>query len=525
MPDLELNPKEADEEEPGVEWDNRSSTLNDEDAEDRTRAWDDTDARKAAKAGRKLAKNQVRFDIIMKEDLDRIQAALHPELRIPSEEAIQGQGLFDNSTIDKNIAFNTNTFKYSALRQTVHAKKASKNNGPHKKTDIVDPEQAGEISAPILKALGIKTELAKTSKERRNLDAKLRSAIVKDLIAFENEQAETMERMAGYWRYVNKRTYNQMVENNELWDWATGQKLLKVEQESGLYTIDEENDSTEEETLDGTTPGTTPIVSPETCDNDEGFNIPAGGTSFFGCRVIAEDGDGLKTPTQAVDARSTMDLEESAEIIRSKFDVLHLAKLSYSPGRSPGPTLRFRVPSPSSEDELYDEEGGDGGSPVRKEFFIPKARDGLITPPSSVNPNVTCRAFTRKKDARTCNGALFVREASPQENSAAQKSPWPKFSSPMPITLACVEANNRFGSLDRELPAPCDDPKPGTPLKMKPIINLALPPKKVPPQAEDGWEIIQAGPKKNQKDLSRLNLKKKTAANGHAARLAEAICP
>ena len=58
---------------------------------------------------------------------------------------------------------------------------------------------------------------------------KLTAAIEGDITAFQNEQAETMARAAGYWRYVNKRTYNIMVRNNTIWDWATGEKLPELD--------------------------------------------------------------------------------------------------------------------------------------------------------------------------------------------------------------------------------------------------------------------------------------------------------
>lgn len=45
-----------------------------------------------------------------------------------------------------------------------------------------------------------------------------------------------MMRMAGYWRYVNRRTYNAMVRNNQLWDWATGEKLEELDVGSSTDT-------------------------------------------------------------------------------------------------------------------------------------------------------------------------------------------------------------------------------------------------------------------------------------------------
>lgn len=48
--------------------------------------------------------------------------------------------------------------------------------------------------------------------------------------------------MAGYRRYANRRTYNQMVKNNELWDWGAGQKLPEIEEDNELESIEEEDD-------------------------------------------------------------------------------------------------------------------------------------------------------------------------------------------------------------------------------------------------------------------------------------------
>lgn len=98
---LEPDLQGADDEEREVDWDNNSSTLNDDEVEEIHHHWNDADARKAAKNERKLAKHQIRFDVISKEDLDRIQMALHPaEIKDLGDEAAQasfnGQGLMDN---------------------------------------------------------------------------------------------------------------------------------------------------------------------------------------------------------------------------------------------------------------------------------------------------------------------------------------------------------------------------------------------------------------------------------------------
>lgn len=97
---LKLDAEEAEDDDREVNWDNNSSTLNEEDAEERKQNWNDALVGKVAKAERKIAKNQIRFDVITKEDLENIQIALHPvdtiDLANEAAQAPNGQGLIDN---------------------------------------------------------------------------------------------------------------------------------------------------------------------------------------------------------------------------------------------------------------------------------------------------------------------------------------------------------------------------------------------------------------------------------------------
>ena len=155
------------------------------------------------------------------------------------------QGLDDNRIIDENISFNANTFIWSQLRQAVHIKKVAKNNGGKQRPKTIKEDD--EILSLIFARLGISTstQSSRANRVRKSLDAKLRAAILGDLVASENDQVEKMQRMAGYWRYTNKRTYNEMVRNNEIWDWATGQKLPEISEDAELDIVDEggENDT------------------------------------------------------------------------------------------------------------------------------------------------------------------------------------------------------------------------------------------------------------------------------------------
>lgn len=196
--------------------------------------------KKAQKAVKKIAKNQLRVQIITSEDIVHISQALHPfktylvgETHTGYDEVGNGQGLLNNSTIDANIAFNTGTFQYASLRQNINAKKLAKAQG------IGTPKTPDENGSwhedpQIVETLG-RLEIAvvtsvSSSREKKCLLSKLCDAIHNDLLIVENEDRDTMMRMAGYWRYVNKRTYNAMIRNNQLWDWATGAKLDEIEE-------------------------------------------------------------------------------------------------------------------------------------------------------------------------------------------------------------------------------------------------------------------------------------------------------
>lgn len=416
-----------------------------------------------------------------------------------------------HSTIDKNIVFNANCFRWSSFRQSVYEKKALKSNGSPRSVNLENPEQIGEILTLAFKRLGIKTNLAEAAKARKVLDSKLRNAILKDLAALENEQAETMQRMAGYWRYANRRTYNQMVENNELWDWATGAKLQKVEEESGLGAIQEGDESLEEGTSDRSPPDVTPTTSPESCW-DYTYELGPGDLPLFPRTFAYEEEDGVETPTAATHARQSAIHKTAAETTRSGLQQHHVQDPTYSPGRSPGPTRTFTVPSPSpSDDDPYDGDWEFCESPTKTNHIIPKPHKPARNPLSTQTPNAKRTLFAGKKDTRTPNKAAFIREASPpQTTSPETNSPWPKTPQPTAQLMppSSTDIHNPFGNLDRDIPAPCDDPKtPEPPLPSAArtkVLNIVIPPQPSPPVLEEGWEIQGAQGKMNKKDFPAL---------------------
>ncbi|KAK0512006.1 hypothetical protein JMJ35_005134 [Cladonia borealis] len=449
----------------GVEWDDQSSTLNEEEADDKQQYWT-AETRKAAKAERKAAKNQARFNVITQADMENVQRSLHPELEKSAEEEKQtqnGQGLTDNKTIEDNIAFNNHTFKWGRLRQSIHQKKIIKANDS-KNSAVPDLEAQNDFLDPILSILGIRVNVSKATKARKSLETKLRNAIMEDVLAFQNEQDEKMQRMAGYWRYVNRRTYNEMVKNNELWDWATGQKLPEIEEDNELESIQEED---EENYMSGATYVGTPNGWSLECSDNE---TDVEGSPLVLKTSIGPDDDDLETPAQQTSTDHDPE-DELLEYARERMENLSIPKLKAS--------LHSPTPSIASNPETQFPSTNENDTPL---------------PP---NP-----PFQGKKDTRTPLQAIHILPPSPSPSPSLLLPTPTSYRIPSPTTILpanTTDLGNRYRNLKNELPAPCDEVKPkakpkteSTPTRKTESTSLktaVLVIKKWDVEGEEGWEI------------------------------------
>lgn len=488
-----------------IEWDNNSSTLNNDDDdlnERKQQCWsggmENADARKAAKAERKAAKNQVLFEIITQQDLARVEEALHPESDQQASEISKGQGLADNRTIDENIAFNANTFKWSRLRQAVHVKKTAKNNGGKHRPNT--SEQDDEILGPIFASLGMSTNLSKANKQRKSLDAKLRVAILGDLVAFKNDQVETMQRMAGYWRYANRRTYNEMVRNNDIWDWATGEKLPEITEEAELDAIEEQDETAEADALDG---GTGRIS--ENWDGPD-FEIPAGQNALSLTPLI----DKLNT-NRIVGRSDTLTKQSHGDRDTKLVEEIDLSFKALSP-----------ISSDEDRERLWNESGDhiNEGSAALNSPSTPRSPVSPMTP----NPKgLHEEGFQGVKDNRVLGKA--IRKASPTLKDT------PRVLQPIRDLLASPTRNrdtpdllNRFGALNHETPAPCEEVKKVDPPVVKSVIRIPAKPiiKTLAIHDEkDDWKIMQRPKgKKGANGSPAIALREQAAVNVHAKKFA-----
>ena len=493
---------------PEVEWDSNASTLNndDDEAEERKQClsgvMESPYSRKAAKAERKAAKHQVLFEVITQEELTMIEEALHPQAEKEANAVSKGQGLADNQTIDENITFNPHTFKWGGLRKGIHAKKMAKANGKKPNT----PEQDNKILNSIFAVLGIRTNISKANKERKALDSKLRAAILRDLVAFENDQVETMQRMAGYWRYANKRIYNEMVRNNELWHWATGEKLPEI-MEAELDVIEEEAENVEASTQGVEMEG----LIPENW-HDADFELPAEAAALAIADRSNRDGKGGGSDTELYGE------------VESASDRISISKLPSSPECLPNQTPYFNALSPLSSDKARERDESEDHTNEDLESFKDGStpKDPLSPVPSSPKgPDES--GFQGVRDTRVFGKAIRQASPPPKNTPHAPQPPTKSLSTSVPQHKR--DPRNRFGALNHEVPAPCEEVSKSDQNPAKSVVRIPAKPivkTLVIHEDKDDWETVRQpkGKKGKNKGGAAVALREQAAVNVHAKKFA-----
>ncbi len=206
---------------------------------------------KLKKAERKMAKSQSRVKVIATEEISRIADVIHPRppdgtLNAKIDFRRNSDDLLDSKLVAENIAYVSATSEHhnSRIRHDYGAKKAAKSKAtpPAQTPTTPGPSGSDDETVGILGRLGVKIVVLTASKERKGLIAKLQDAVCADLAVVDNEDRDTMMREAGYFRYVNRRTYNAMIRNNQIWDWVSGRKLEEVDE-------DDENEESGQESV------------------------------------------------------------------------------------------------------------------------------------------------------------------------------------------------------------------------------------------------------------------------------------
>ncbi|MCJ1375074.1 hypothetical protein MMC20_006308 [Loxospora ochrophaea] len=205
---------------------------------------------RSIKAEERSTKAKGRIRIVSAEDVARVTQVLQLlQVGVEGKSSEDGQGITDallnNSIIAENIAFAGRLFKYGTLQAENRAKKFhDEHASPKHPSESTLFDQDGAMTL-VCSNLGIRSSSLHKSKPCKALLKTLTDAIREDLTITENEARETMMRTAGYWRYVNKRTYNAMVRRNELWDWKTGEKLDEISEPDSDMSHHTDSDDSE----------------------------------------------------------------------------------------------------------------------------------------------------------------------------------------------------------------------------------------------------------------------------------------
>ena len=427
-----------------------SSTLNDDDMElirtDLVDKKENAGSKKAQKAERKIARNQNRFKVLTFDDVKKVSEALHPLVdRNPLIDQTNNHHnspvLPNNATINANIAFNTHTFRYSTLRPDIHIKKILKANGTPTSTissKIPAPTspQDSPLITTILHRLGVLPPPIHPHKERKTLLARLRNLIATDIECVDNEDRETMMRMAGYWRYANRRTYNAMIRNNQLWDWETGAKLEEIEEGEG----DEDEGSISE--------GETAVARSEVVEDYGGdFEIADVGM------LTLIDREGL------ADEGGDFEIRENAEeFATSSSDGIFTTSNAHST-HSPGHGITV-FPAPADAD--------DTPTPTQATFSGIKDRRFRTTPTNPILCTPSPSLITNPTPTKTpITSTVLPAITNPPTTAALAPA-----TATIPDFPALPDRNNRFSPLAIHTPPPHSYIHTPTPRAPGPVIKI-----------------------------------------------------
>jgi hypothetical protein len=200
---------------------------------------DSPGSKKDRKEAKKLAKAAERMPVVTGKDIERIGKILHPEE--PLDEHFERNLLMDKS-IEDNVYYHPQT---SNSREERH-RFISKERFDKSELKLSDAEMHSimtELKVPDLAQV--------MSKKDRAIVSKLRDKIAEDFAHDHREVAEIMMRKAGFWRWANRRTYNRLAVQGNIWDYKNGEALAPMAEHEADVVEDEVPETTMGVTADG----------------------------------------------------------------------------------------------------------------------------------------------------------------------------------------------------------------------------------------------------------------------------------
>ena len=270
-----------------------------------------------------------------------------------------------------------------------------------------------------------------------------------------------------------------MVKNNQLWDWATGEKLPEIQDETDLDVIEEKDEGAEAGILETRTDA----LVPENWD-DPDPELSTDQTALTFTPVIKNMNTG-----GTVAGIFTNQLHADRD---TKLDEV----LSLDSGRLSSLTEGFKVRSSTSSN------GDRSGIQNESEYHAQKGSEisygspTLASPhsPMSSNPQSPSeKGFQGVKDTRVLGKAIH-QVSPPAKDTARTSQPIGTLLAPTTQEKVIPDPVNRFGVLDHETPAPCEEVKKPDPPLAKSVIRVPAKPiiKTMAIHNEgDDWETVE----------------------------------
>ena len=269
-----------------------------------------------------------------------------------------------------------------------------------------------------------------------------------------------------------------MVKNNQLWDWATGEKLPEIQDETDLDVIEEKDEGAQASILE------TDASVPENWDDpDPELSMDQTALTFTplinGMNTSGTVGGILTKPSHA-DRDTKLDEEV----------------LSLVSGRLSNQTIGFEIRSSTSTN------GDTGGLQNESENHAQKGSEtsyGSPTPGSShssVSSNLQSpseKGFQGVKDTRVLGKAIH-QVSPPAKDTVRPSQPLATLLVPTTQEKVLPDPLNRFGVLNHETPAPCEEVKKPDPTPAKSVVKIpAKPIVKTLAIHDEGnnWETVQ----------------------------------
>ena len=274
-----------------------------------------------------------------------------------------------------------------------------------------------------------------------------------------------------------------MVKNNELWDWATGEKLPEIQDETDLDVIEEENERAEADIRESKTHA---LVPENWDDPDPELSTDQTALTFTPLiRKMISSG----TVAGSLTEQSHADCDTKVDEV-----------LSLDSGRLSSQTRGFKSQSSTSSNadtgELQNESEDHAQQGSETSYGIPT----LANPHSPVSSNPQSpseKGFQGVKDTRVLGKAIH-QVSPPVKDTARTSQPLPTLLTLLAPTTqekSIPDPVNRFGVLDHETPAPCEEvKKPSPPPRTKSVVKVPAKPiikTLAIHKEENDWETVE----------------------------------